>query len=333
MIQSERNFYHSFPRIRPNDSRERIIKCGLETLKAIRQVGIVLAPEILTWKQSPGTNGRTLTMRQCRICFTELSRNEVEEHGKKFGPFSIELPLDTLRRLGALPVIYMPQHLKDDGKFSAVGAMVVAQLADIKHTINMLHQLWQSTDDSYLITLAKQQGKEASSVAENCVIDLTNTDDANRVVCKYQIPRKTIKDILSFIGYRNAPFHQMDGVASLIQSLFYPTDDDKHDSLLTYYRQREWRLVAGLALHDKQQSRKLTTDEINTLLNIDAGFWAKALFDGKVSFRRVDEAQAIESFEGNHIAEMISTIIVPAEACDEARKIFGDKVQAVEKSK
>ena len=218
--------------------------------------------------------------------------------------------------------LYMPQNLKDDGQYSAVGAMIVAQMADMKYTIDLLHQLWQSTDDNYLISVAKQQGKEASSVAENCVINLTNTDDANKEVCSYKIPRKTIKDVLSFIGYRNAPFHRMSGVASLVQSLFYPTDDDKHDSLLAYYRQREWRLVAGLGLLDKQQSRKLTTDETQTILNIDAGFWAKALFDGKVSFRRIDEARVIDSFEGNHITDIISAIIVPIEAYEVAKNIL-----------
>ena len=109
MKLSNRNFYHSFPRVRPGESRERSIKVGLQILRAIQQLGLVLAPEVVIWKQ-PLENGeeRTVPTRQRRISFTELSRSEVEEHAKRFGPFSLEFRVDTLRRLGALPVIYTP---------------------------------------------------------------------------------------------------------------------------------------------------------------------------------------------------------------------------------
>jgi hypothetical protein len=113
MDSSDRHFYHSFPRIRPGDKREHIVSKGVAILRTIREIGLVLAPEILVWKQALA-NGeyRTIINRQHRICFTELSRDEIAQHGLKFGPFSLEFDIDTLRRVGALPVIYMPQHLQ-----------------------------------------------------------------------------------------------------------------------------------------------------------------------------------------------------------------------------
>jgi hypothetical protein len=326
MESSDENFYHSFPRIRPDDSQDHIIKVGLEILKAIRQIGLILSPEIVVWKQSL-ENGkyRTIIVRQSRLSFTELSRHQVEEHGKKFGPFALEFSINSLRRLGALPVIYMPQHLKDDRKFSTVGETVVAELADIKYTINQLQQLSLLTNPEHLL----KSIPGATSVADECVMNLHNIDSSDNVAQSYQVPLKNLKDMLSYIGYRNAPFELMVGVINLVQSLFYPTDDNIHDSLLEYYRQREWRLVAGLALQGKSQTRSLTNSEKNTLLDIDSKFWSKQLSDGTVSFRRADDALVIETFDGKHVSEIISTVIVPPEAFDDAKLVFGDKVMLV----
>jgi len=329
MSGNDRHFYHSFPRVRPGEDRQHVIQIGMEILKAIRQIGLVLAPEVLTWKQSLA-NGeyRTITIRQRRMCFTELARSEVPEHGKKFGPYALELGIDALRRLGALPVMYIPQHLKDDRQLSTVGATVVAELADIKYTIGQLHQLSQLADPSYLLnTVAKGS---ATSVAEDCVLNLQNTDSAKNVVATYQVPLTTIKDILSYIGYRNAPFDLMIGVLSFVQSLFYPTDDQIHDSLLEYYRQREWRLVSGLVVGGTNQSRLLTETEKQTLVSLDARFWTKEISDDRESFRRIDDAMVIQEFEGKHITDVISRVIVPPEAAEEATATFGDKVLVLE---
>jgi len=324
MNATEKYFYHSFPRVRSGDSDDHVIKVGLKILKLIQQLGLVLAPEIVVWKQSlENGQNRTTAVRQCRICFTELSRDQVEEHGKQFGPFSVEFRIDVLRQLGALPVIYVPQRLKEDRRFSTVGETIVTEIGDIKYTINQLHQLSQLTDPDYLLT---KIAPGATHVADDCILTLQNTDTADKVIASYQVPLKHIKDILSYIGYRNAPFDLMIGVLSHVQSLFYPTDDEIHDKQLEYYRQREWRLVTGLALEGKSQSRPLTDFEKHSLLSVNNRFWSKEVSDGNVSIRRADDACIIDRFEGKHIAEAISAVVVPTEAYDEAKSVFGDKV-------
>lgn len=307
-LPAEKHFYHSFPR-RPGHTSDGATKTGLEILKSIRQIGLVLAPEIVVWNQAlENGQDRTTSVWQRRICFTELSRDQVEGHGEKFGPFSLELRIDALRKLGALPVIYVPERLAGDRGFSTVGETIVTEIRDIKHTINKLHKLSQIKN------------------LDCPVANLQNTDTANNVVASYEVPLKNIRDILSFIGYRNAPFELMVGVLSHVQNLFYPTDDKIHDKQLEYYRQREWRLCAGLAFERKPQSRLLTDAEKQTLLAIDDRFWSKEVSDGNTSLRRIDHAQVIDSFEGRHIAEVISSVMVPAAAFDEARGLFGDKV-------
>lgn len=124
----EKHFYHSFPRVRTGESRAQVIQVGLETLKSIQQIGLVLAPETVVWRQClENGQDRTITVGQRRICFTELSRDQVQQHAERFGPFSLEFRIDTLRQLGALPVIYVPQRLKMDRRLSTAGETIVAK--------------------------------------------------------------------------------------------------------------------------------------------------------------------------------------------------------------
>jgi hypothetical protein len=70
----------------------------------------------------------------------------------------------------------------------------------------------------------------------------------------------------------------------------------------------------------------LTASEKATLININSFFWNKELNDGKVSLKRIDEATVIDSYDDRHITEAISSIRVPDEIFDEAKRMFGDKV-------
>jgi hypothetical protein len=60
-----------------------IIAKGLNILRNVKDLGLVIAPEIVEWKQPliDGTH-RTTRLRQKRISFTELARSQVAEHGK-----------------------------------------------------------------------------------------------------------------------------------------------------------------------------------------------------------------------------------------------------------
>lgn len=311
MDLADRNFYHSFPRIRPGDNQDTILKNGLKILRSIHDTGLILAPELVEWKQSLVDGAtRSTIVRQNRISFTELSANELEEHGKKFGPFSLEFKIETLRRLGALPVIYMPQQLSENSHFSSSASTIVAQIADIKYTITSLNELSQ-----------------LSAANPDAMFNLQNENERNKIVQTSAIPSKNIEGLLKYIGYGNAPFELMIGVLNAVQSLFYPTDNKITDRLLEYYRQREWRLIGGLVSKGIAQSRPLTASEKTSLIKINDYFWNKELGDGKISLKRIDEATVIDSYDGGSIRDAISCIRVPDKAFDEARELFGDKVQ------
>jgi hypothetical protein len=130
---TQRFFFHSFPRRTKGETRPDQLARGLRILRTIKEVGLVLAPEIVSWSQPTiSERPRQITHRQQRLCFTELARGELTEHGKRFGPFSLQFSINTLRRLGALPVIYLPQNVKGDTGLSSAGAVIAATMGDIK---------------------------------------------------------------------------------------------------------------------------------------------------------------------------------------------------------
>src|SRR5713101_4938638 len=99
----ERFFYHSFPRRGASTDAEA--EKGKKILAAIRDFGLVLTPQFIEWSQpSLGAPPRVLPILQKRVCFTELSLNELPGHAEKFGHFSLEFEIDRVRRLGAMPV-------------------------------------------------------------------------------------------------------------------------------------------------------------------------------------------------------------------------------------
>ena len=228
-------------------------------LRNVKELGLVIAPEIVEWKQ-PLVDGshRITRLRQKRISFTELARSQIAEHGIKFGPFSLEFKIDVLRRMGALPVIYMPQSLKASGDLSTLGAMVVTQLGDVKYTITQLQHLSQITDPAWALAQVVAQGLVATHVAPDYTINLRNTGDKGDVVVEKTVPGRMVRDVIEYIGFKNAPFDLMLGVLSLVQTLFYPTDDDLHDDLLSYYRQREWRIAGGFLFNGVAHGRSLS---------------------------------------------------------------------------
>jgi hypothetical protein len=127
--KQHRFFYHSFPRRGASTGVE--IEKGKQVLTAIRDFGLVLTPQFIEWTQ-PNIDAppRTLPVLQKRVCFTELSPTELPGHAEKFGHFSLEFEIDTVRRLGAMPVFYVPQPTSEATDGSLVGSALVAIATD-----------------------------------------------------------------------------------------------------------------------------------------------------------------------------------------------------------
>ena len=92
----------------------------------------MLTPQLIEWKQpSAGKSAsRVFPVLQKRVCFTELALHELPQHAEKFGHFALEFEIDTVRRLGAVPVFYVPQPTSAAGDGSAVGTALLAIAMD-----------------------------------------------------------------------------------------------------------------------------------------------------------------------------------------------------------
>jgi hypothetical protein len=110
----KRRFFHSFPRPKKDEPPHLVLARGLKILDLMKQVGLVLAPEVVSWDLSvirPG--GKPLGILQRRASFTELDVSELPGHSAVFGPISLSFDVAKLRDAGATPVIYVPQGTAD----------------------------------------------------------------------------------------------------------------------------------------------------------------------------------------------------------------------------
>ena len=253
-------------------------------LETTKRLGLVLAPEVVQW-HTPLFGGPPIThVRQKRICFTELEMAELPTHSTTFGPFSYEFEIDRLRRMGALPVVYMAQTPQEDHHLGVVGSFVVSHMKAIDHVLGTLRTFEQ-------ILLDK-------AVSEGCFVTLKNVDDQQGTVDEYKIPCTALTDLVRFLRFRNPTFSALTGATSIVQSLFYPTDNEHDGDVLGYYRQREWRITGGYSVNDQLRGRLLEDHEKQELIRTNPRFWEGeiAYKDGVPSSadktaRRIDEAE------------------------------------------
>ena len=319
----ERKFYHSFPRWRSSEPADVTIAKGMAILKALKEVGLVLAPEVVEWR-IPQIDGSTKTLRhrQTRICFTELSRTELEDHANTFGPFALEIPIEILRQYGVLPVIYVPQMVSGDRLLSSFGPVIVWMFENIRYTLDNLDQLSKLSDPQIALEIALKTHPEATHVAPDYSLNLTNVNKHNEIVKEYSVKASVVRDILNYLNFETAPFALMRGAIWAAQNLFYPTDDHVNDKVLSYYRQREWRIVPGATVEGKTVARYLTPEEKVRITEIDHSFWTRELVDDKGTFRRIDEAQIIDEFRGRHISQVFSKVLVPHQDIGAAEELL-----------
>ena len=291
----------------------------------MEKLGLVLAPELLEWSDPVGLGTPSpIQVLQRRICFTELSPRELGGHSTRFGPFALEFDTTTLRRIGALPVMYMPQALSSHDHLAMLGPLVVGHLDQIRGSLRKLYYLDQLDN----LENWQAQYPQVTSISDEATVKMQNVDESGGVVQEFEVPVKTIRGVLNYLGFKTAPFNSMLGAASIAQAMFYPTDDDHHNQELGYYRQREWRITADYYVNGSPRGRSLTDEEKALLLGLDEPFWGRLTHSSR-ELRRVDEALALVQPAPGELIGMVRRLIVPDDFADKARKIFGDRVTTV----
>ncbi len=88
---------------------------------------------------------------------------------------------------------------------------------------------------------------------------------------------------------------------------------------------RQWRIVANMSKLGEEQTRDLTEDEVESLLQLDEDLFGREmeLFTG--TYRRIEQCKYFEALEGKTFLQYARRVIVPPEALKEAAgRITGD---------
>ena len=316
-MKKDRFFYHSFPRPRQEDSTATLER-GLEILRFMAEVGLILAPEVVHWDAGAlSTNNERIQILQRRASFTELSRRELVDHARHFGPISLEFDIGDLRAAGALPVIYAPQSLQS----SMASQVATFFVRGAWHTEKVLSKLQEMKD---IVDPEKVKQKFGHPPAPNYELRLKNVDPSGKIINDFNVPAEYVRNFLHHVGYRNIPFDHSAAVLRLMMNMFYPTDNEFMDEQLGYYRQREWRLIeTGVAFNQHPMTRRLNNDEQLRLQEIDRQFWTRNVSCGDQKGPRSELALLYKPEPNWNFLSLAKAIIVPNTAVERAREILG----------
>ncbi|HEX4409022.1 MAG TPA: hypothetical protein VH206_09630 [Xanthobacteraceae bacterium] len=256
---------------------------------------------------------------QVRLCLTELEPSELAGHSKMFGQFAIEIPSEVVRKLGGMPVFYLPQALIGAPGLSTVGTAVMSALEEIRHLLEMMARLEYVATHTSEVDVIRARHLARSRV-----------DDKDYVTNEFDLDLKQARKVLDYLGMEKQSYQVLANWAVFVQNMLYPTDDERHNKQLAYYRQREWRLISGLGNIVAPQDRELTGEERERLLRIDSRFWEKTLSQylsaGTRQFQRVAHARIIETLDNRPISHYFTAVYVPEEVYDEALSLTGSKL-------
>ena len=310
---SERFFYHSFPRRGASAAGE--IDKGCKILAAIRDFGLLLTPQLIEWSQPSlgGTPPRNLPTFQKRVCFTELSPRELGGHAEKFGHFSLEFDIEVVRRLGAVPVFYVPQPSGTARDGSAIGTALLAIALDARAVIHRMSSL-----DKIL--------HGPAPVMENFGFNpgFAGSPDG---VGHFTLNRDEAKNFLAAIGHAVTPWQDFHAGIDALMNFFHPTDNQKTDKAMDYYREREWRIACAFRIHNTDGTHVDVMhvpeqEERRRFLEIDQEFFSREISTGIETAATLDQSLVLPGLNGTSIIDMVRRVIVPAEATTEASDLL-----------
>jgi hypothetical protein len=308
----ERYFYHSFPRRPQTEGHAH----GLAILELIRDFGLLMTPEVACWQYShaDGTPPRRQSMVQRRISFTELLPSELAGHAKDFGTFALEFDIDSLKRLGAIPVFYVPQA-GEGFDAGGLGGTLMNHLIDAMRLTDRIAQMEAILD-----------GAPPDRARQGITIPV----DAGDVL--FDLDIKEARETLKAITLGLAPARQLSAFLEGGLNYFYPADG-RNNAALQYYRQREWRIAGNVAVRDEEMMHRPSAKMIDRLLALDPDFFGRRFppdeetvsntsLHGLPAQRLADWCWVFAEFDGRRALQWARRVIAPKEALDDAAALL-----------
>ena len=299
--------YHSFPR-RGSDNIDLTITRGLAILSSMIKSGLLLTPEVTDWREhlQDGTLSQPVKLFQKRICFTLLAPSQLQKHATTFGPFAFEYRLENLRRLGGVPVFYIPYAQETDMGLEGIGGALMSRLSEIQRLLTLLSDL---------------DGIIQTTQNKNEFLNVTH----NRIgVGQTRCTVGAAEDLIHFLTYRMQTPSQLLNAIRALSGFFYPTEDPNFTGILDYYRQREWRIIGNMIKNGTESTRSLREAEIDKLIEIDNEFFGHKLDFPTGVYNRAEQSLIFHEVENKHVLHFAHRLIVPEKALKEALQIIGD---------
>jgi len=312
--------YHSFPRRSLENGVDVSDKRGLNILESIFHSGLLLVPEVIEYQgeidDKTWSIGEPLLSFQRRICFSHLSSGrDLFEHSELFGEFGVAFNLDDLRSSGAIPVFYIPQPTNNmEAGYGLLGNTLIHRLAEVQ---SLLHKL----DEINNILERNQEVDEIEMESDGRETKYIKSDQLYWFLSKIIAGKQSYKDLESTI--------------KILSNFFYPTEKNGYNSLenerksykskipdLSYYRQREWRIVGGVNVVGEETERELTQMEKDFLLYVDFDFYSRKLITPIGEIKLLDECRILKEINGEMVRERIVNIVVPKIMKNNVEKIL-----------
>lgn len=275
--------FHSFPRPRKGELHRDTLKKGERIASSLLENGLMLAPENfeIPLLDEFGQQIDGITMLQCRICFTEIKSSALTDHSTTFGPYSLAYDIDDLRRIGGLPVHYIPMPF--GSHLYGLASQILGGVADASRVLDAIVGIRRQMEES--TTLGLQLTLNVNGVAV--------TDGVRFNEEQTSILRSFFDE---FEKLCSSPFRATQQKLLAAAASFYPTEHASYTGKLHYYQQREWRIVEiGLMQGDEPLAPRATAQQKNLLRDIDNDFFSKVI--------RVPTRERIGEWESSTIAD------------------------------
>jgi len=279
---------------------------GCSLLDSMCRNGLLLVPELVSWSdptQSDSSNRINAVQR--RICFTELSTEELPEHIEAFGGFCLEFTIESLRALGALPVIYVPDKISDTSLHDAVGTSMLANLAASAAVLSSFAEFLTLAGPTTFVDVTMRATG----------IKTTHNFDVNQTIA--------IRQFLEAVAVaQGIPFHEMRNALHGMSSLFYPTENNKYTDSLGYYRQREWCIFSGPYVNGEPTTFQATDIQAEELLKLDGEFFSRQLDFADGRYTLAIKSHFLREIGTRHVLSHARRILVPHKSLKAAAEIL-----------
>ena len=335
--------YHAFPRPRAGSPDQT--KKGLAILESLIQSGFLLVPERVVWPGEflkPDNRGESIIGYDRRVCFSYLHPSEVPVHAKAFGPFAVEYDHWALRTLGGLPVSYVPIGEKFEG-YLGMGLALSARMADLQALLERLDAFLRMTEacpDVMAPMLVGPDGNgglvigphQPNTPAVTFPKEIINRVRAEKGDSEFLSPKAAaplggnagcVRTVLRLLTYGIQSFEVQLSNVRKFGGLFYPCERPGQEDLLTYYQQREWRILGGLMKEGVVGTRKPSEEEKQRLLTIDRDFFGKTIETrtrGPVPI--AEECEFLTKVDDRHVLSYARRVICPKAVLDDARRLL-----------